>query len=168
MKTRTLIRTISLLVIACSLWIIFTVKNYHTMSVAELEKYANKNDPKAQLTLGYRYYMGQEVSQDYQKAMELYLKSAALGNARAMYNIGILYIEGSGVKKDIDKVIEWNERSLKAEPTNVAAMNNLAWAYAHNQNYTKAMELYTKAAEKGHLGAQTGVAWLYRRSEEHT
>ncbi len=75
------------------------------------------------------YSKGQGVEQDYKKAMEWYLKSAALGNASAMYNIGSAYENGLGVKRDMEKATEWYQKAVDAgyipDETEQAHLNNV-------------------------------------------
>jgi uncharacterized protein len=51
------------------------------------------------------------VSQDYAKARDWFKKSAALGNADAMYMLGELYYYGNGVPRDYAKASECCNKS---------------------------------------------------------
>jgi TPR repeat protein len=44
---------------------------------------------------------------------ELYQRSANLGRMVAQYNLGVMYENGNGITKDIDKAIYWYEKSAK-------------------------------------------------------
>ena len=57
--------------------------------------------------LGYCYGNGHGCDQNVTKAVELYEKSATLGNCRAMVNVGYCYEEGTGVTKDVNQAREW-------------------------------------------------------------
>lgn len=46
---------------------------------------AEQGDPEAQLGLGYLYYKGYGVAQDYQQAMHWYRRSSDQGNVSALY-----------------------------------------------------------------------------------
>ena len=52
---------------------------------------AEQEDADAQYRLGFKYYMGKGVEQDYAKAFEWYLKAASQGNVEAQNNLGELY-----------------------------------------------------------------------------
>ncbi len=47
----------------------------------------------------------------YEEALPLFEKLAREGNAEAMYYLGMMYYEGWGVDKDLDKAIEWWKRA---------------------------------------------------------
>lgn len=43
------------------------------------------------------------MKKDYEKAAEIYKKTADLGNADAFISLGHLYVSGNGVKQDFEK-----------------------------------------------------------------
>ena len=43
----------------------------------------------------------------YEEALPLFEELAREGNAEAMYYLGMMYYEGWGVDKDLDKAVEW-------------------------------------------------------------
>jgi TPR repeat protein len=51
--------------------------------------------------LGWLYEHGQGVTQDYVKARELYEKSIDMGDSIAMFNLGLLYLNGQGVAREL-------------------------------------------------------------------
>lgn len=55
----------------------------------------------------------------YEEAFKYFNELAGIGNAQAMYNIGIMYDKGEGVKQDLTKAYAWmsvaNERLSKKE-----------------------------------------------------
>ncbi|MBQ4491967.1 MAG: sel1 repeat family protein, partial [Deltaproteobacteria bacterium] len=53
------------------------------------------------------YYGGQGVQQDYAEARKWWEKAAAQGNAKAQYNLGVMYHEGQGVRQDKQTAKEW-------------------------------------------------------------
>ena len=88
-------------------------------------------------------------------AKELYEKSAAKGDAKAMYNLGLLYVnEGERVKAK-----EWYEKS--ALKGNAYAMNNLGLLYYEERDKVKAKELYEKSASKGVAEAMYNLGEFY-------
>ena len=58
------------------------------------------------VAIGNQYGNGQDITQDYNKAMEWYQKAAELGNAAGMNAIGLMYRSGYGISKDYDKAME--------------------------------------------------------------
>ncbi len=47
----------------------------------------------------------------YEEALPLFEKLAREGDAEAMYYLGMMYYEGWGVEKDLDKAVEWWKRA---------------------------------------------------------
>ncbi len=62
--------------------------------------------------IGFMYYKGKGVEQDYKKAMEWYSKASQAGNFTAMGNIGFMYYNGQGVKQDYEKAMYWYKKIL--------------------------------------------------------
>ena len=54
---------------------------------------------------------GQARPQDYQKAMEWFLKAADQGHAGAQYHIGVMHLDGLGVPQDNSRAMSWMLRS---------------------------------------------------------
>ena len=80
---------------------IFAV-DYNTM----LQK-AEEGNANAQFTLGYMYYHGIEVVQDYAAAAKWYRQSAKQDNASAQYYLGYIYYSGQGVAQDYAEAAKW-------------------------------------------------------------
>ena len=88
---------------------------------------------------------------------------AEQGNARARYNLGIMYFKGVGVSKDYKKAAEWIRKA--AEQGNLAVQTNLGTMY-HNghgvlKNNKVAVKWFRKAAEQGLAGAQFNLGNMY-------
>lgn len=65
------------------------------------------------VTLGRIYDVGEQVTQDLSKAAAYYSKAANLGNAQAMYNIGVMYIKGEGVEKNATLGMDYLSKAAK-------------------------------------------------------
>jgi uncharacterized protein len=74
-------------------------------SLADIEAQANQGIAVAQATLGTLYASGQDVPQDYTKAIYWYKKAASQGFAGAEYYLGVSYDTGQGVPQDYTKAI---------------------------------------------------------------
>jgi TPR repeat protein len=60
--------------------------------------------------LGCCYYLGDGVSQSYERAAELWKQAAAQGDANAQFSLGVLYYNGKGVPKDVARgVALWKQ-----------------------------------------------------------
>ena len=70
-----------------------------------------------------RYYSGDGVAQDKEKAAELYEEAALEGDAVAQYTLGYMYDKGDGIDKDRVKAMFWYEKA--ADQDHEAARNRL-------------------------------------------
>lgn len=80
----------------------------------------------------------------YQEALRWFQESAAANNADSWYEIGFLYWEGKGVKKDPVSAVSCYERELALDPDHMGANNHLGRAYFLGegvpQDYAKAFQ----------------------------
>ena len=82
---------------------------------SDLEKVtrlAGAGDPLAQNKLGLIYYLGENVEQDSNKALEWYGKAAEQEFADAQYNLGVMYKDGRGVEKNLIEAYAWYNLAL--------------------------------------------------------
>ena len=93
------------------------------MAVSFLTACNSSNSSEDIYNQGCRYYKGDGVSVDKQKAVELWRKAAELGNDKAQYNLGIMYFEGDGVAKDVSESEKWLKKS--ADQGNAEAAESL-------------------------------------------
>ena len=61
---------------------------------------AAEGDAQAQHNLGFMYYRGEGVEQDFAAALNWFRKAAAQGSAPAQARLGKMYYRGKGVAKD--------------------------------------------------------------------
>ena len=112
---------------------------------------------------GEKYYYGDGVEQDYDKAAEWYRKAAKRGYAEAQNSLGYCYQCGLGVEQDYDKAVEWYRKA--AEQDFAPGQNSLGYCYqcglGVEQDYDKAVEWYRKAAEQGLDDAQNNLGLCY-------
>ena len=111
------------------------------------------NDPLALDQLGVRRYK----EGAYDKAVEYYTKAAELGDAKAHYQLGIMYRKGEGVERDEEKVIHhWEKAAISGHPY---ARHNLAVIEATNGNIERAVKHNIIAAN---LGLEDSMKVLWR------
>lgn len=72
-----------------------------------LHTQAAQGDATAQYHLGWLYYTGEGVPQDYTKARQWLEKAAAQGDAKAQHNLGVLYYFGKSVPQDYVRAYMW-------------------------------------------------------------
>ncbi len=100
---------------------------------------------------------------NYQKALELFKPFAEQGDAKAQYNLGIMYGYGRGVPQNNKEAVKWYRKA--AEQGYVLAQYNLGIMYGYGrgvpQNNKEAVKWYRKAAEQGLAIAQSNLGIMY-------
>jgi TPR repeat protein len=90
--------------------------------------------------------------------------AAAQGHANAQYNLGVIYLSGSGVPTDLVEAAKWFEKS--AGQNHTAAQYNLGVCYRDGLGLEKdlagAVKWFRTAAERNYAKAQHNLAVLYR------
>jgi TPR repeat protein len=97
------------------------------------------------------------------RALDLFQKAAAAGHTRAQINLGILYMRGLGVPRDLVNARAWLEKA--AASGDPQALYTLGRAMDESSEQiapdpVRAADLYRRAAEKGHVlaGLRYGLA----------
>ena len=92
---------------------------------------------------------------------------AKQGNAKAQYNLGGMYYNGQGVRKDYAQAVQWYRKA--AEQGNAKAQYNLGVMYEKGQgvrkDYVEAVRWYRKAAEQGIAEAQFNLGVKYANGQ---
>ena len=104
---------------------------------------------------------------DYSEAVEWYQIAAEQGEARAQYDLGLMYANGKGVPKDASEAVKWY---LKAAVQGyVSAQNTLGWRYLKGegvlQDASEAEKWYQRAAAQGNASAQYNLGWMYENGQ---
>jgi len=99
----------------------------------------------------------------FQKAEECLLKAAASNNSVAQYNLGNMYAEGTGVKRDYIKAMKWYSRAASAG--NINAIFRMGYLNEMGLGTTRdavgAAKWYYMAANRGSVIAEEYLARLY-------
>jgi uncharacterized protein len=97
------------------------------------------------------------------RALDLFHRAAAAGHTRAQINLGILYLRGLGVQRDLVNARAWLEKA--AASGDPQALYTLGRAMDEGSEQiapdpVRAADLYRRAAEKGHVlaGLRYGLA----------
>lgn len=112
--------------------------------------------------------MGDESQKPDTETISVTLKvlqdAAARGNAKAAYQLGIMYANGDEVELQYSRAVEYISQA--AEAGLVEAMSTLAWLFANGlgvqQDDEKTRYWYFKAAEHGEPKDQYMIATMYR------
>lgn len=127
---------------------------------------ALRGEPDAQCALGARYASGEGGEQDFAKSLEWYAKAAEQGNAKAQWNVAILYARGSGgITQDAQQAAQWCQQA--ADQGFAAAQATLGLMYANGQGVEKdlaqAQALLQQAADQGDAEAQYNLAIMHEQ-----
>ncbi|MFN7139170.1 MAG: tetratricopeptide repeat protein [Limisphaerales bacterium] len=132
-------------------------------SSKELKERAERGEADAQHQLGQRYF----ESGDYAEALKWYQLSASQGNAKAQKSLGVLYVTGQGVTRDLQEAVKWYK--MAADQGDAEAQYSLGLRYVNGeavgQNFAEAAKWFALAAEQGVTDAQLSLARRYAAGE---
>jgi hypothetical protein len=77
---------------------------------------ADRGDAEAQYQIGFMYFRGQGVRQDYAQALSWYRRAADQGHLQAMEGLGGMYQYGIGVPQDTAQARVWYQRAAQNDP----------------------------------------------------
>ena len=104
---------------------------------------------------------------DYVTAMKLYQSAAAGGIPYAMFNIGVMYLDGKGVDRSYINAMKWYKQA--AEKGYAQAQFAMGTMYEQSQGVKKdvaeAVKWYTQAANQGLMPAQQNLGVIYTTGE---
>lgn len=123
-------------------------------------KAADQGQAEAQADLGFSYYLGQGVPQDYTQAIYWYRKAAVQGHALSQLSLGHMFNDGRGAPQDHRLAAVYYR--LAAEQGLAEAQFKLGNMYllglGVQMNYRQAVSWYVKADKQGH-----SAAWEFLR-----
>ena len=133
-------------------------------NTTEIELKANEGDANAQFKLAELYNEKSDSLSDKKLAFKWALKSAQQGHEKAQLKVGYFYAyEPEVVKKNIDKAIEWFQKS--AEQKYCDAYNSLGWLYSSelkgDENLKIALEWFNKGIELNCLTTMSALGSTY-------
>ncbi len=101
-------------------------------------------------------------NKNYKTGFSILSHHAENGDPNAQYGLGILYRQGWGTEKDLEKAIFYYQKAAAQE--HVGAIFDIGWSYQSGegveQNHSKAAVWFEKAAELGHPVAMYGLGGL--------
>jgi hypothetical protein len=81
--------------------------------LTSLRRLADHGNIDAQKNLGFLYYCGRDVPQDYAQAAQWYRKAADQGDYLAQFELGEMYRQGQGVPQDYAQAVDWLRKSAE-------------------------------------------------------
>ncbi len=123
-------------------------------------------EPLGWLWLGMAYFTGEGVEQDNERAV-WYFKLVADRFAHAKYTLGVIYSNGTGVKKDAVEAFKWYFGA--AEKGHPEARVSVALAYLHGagveKNGSEGIRLLRSAAQEGNVCANNVIGDCYSNGD---
>lgn len=120
--------------------------------------YAN-NTSQALLDLGCKYLN----NKDYGSAKKVFEDASAKGEAKAMYNLGLMYINAHGVAQDYQKALSYFQKALDNNYINSAY--DIGAMYKNGEGVKRdiptAKEYYLVAAKNDYALAQFELSKIY-------
>ena len=133
-----------------------------TEELAKCIEAAENGDAEAQCDLANRYFLGDGIEHDEQKAVEWFRKSAEQGYAVAEYALGNCYFSGRGIEKDEAEAFKWFLKS--AEHGYAVAQYTVGSCYFSGKgvalNEEEAVPWLRKAAAQGEPNAKAALKGL--------
>lgn len=137
-----------------------------TAKKASVEKEISKyEEPEEKLSPSQMFAKGweEEVKGNYSEAAKWYREAAELGNAKARFNLGYMYVHGFGVGQDYSEAVKLMRKA--AEQRYAPAQRFLGMMYEDGigvgQDYYEAVKLYREAVEQGYAPAQYLLGHMY-------
>ena len=142
----------------------------HKFAAKELKRLAKNKDAHAQNYLGSLHASGLGVKENQKLAALWYERAAKQGLAAAQFNLGFLLLHGaedgkSPVRAHPKVAAQWLAKAAKQNETGAQYLLCRMYHQGHGvaQNYSKAITLCRKAAEKNLAGAQFELGILLIR-----
>jgi len=155
---------------ALSHYLLNTPKKNVLTAIQHFEQAAEQGYADAYYFLGRFYGLGDGVTLDFKKAMDLYEQGMDLGSAKCGYAIGLMYHSGSGVDKDEEKAKEYFSthyqmlyiESTNNDPVSIHILGTYYYYGFHVQRYVfSAIEWFSKAADLGYSDSQYMLGMIY-------
>jgi uncharacterized protein len=104
---------------------------------------------------------------DFAGARAIYLDLANAGDAKACFNLGLMYHDGDGVTQNMEEAVNWYKKSAQLNYKD--AQYTLASLVFNREiqsiSYANAVQYYQQAAELGHIKSQLNLGMLYYRGD---
>jgi len=133
---------------------------------------AEQGISEAQYNIGFMYFKGWGVQQEYTEASRWFSRAAQQDNADAQFFLGLSYSIGRGVPQDPRLAVHWYRKA--AGQGDVVAQFNLGVIYDRGrgtgqrqvitEDDAEAIRWYRRAAQQGYSMAQMNLALIYMES----
>lgn len=136
-------------------------------ALAEPTQRAHAGDAQAQFEPARRLETGVEAAPDPAAAVHWYRLAAAREHADARFRLGLMYLKGRGVGRELSRAISLIRRA--AEDGSAYAQFRLGLmhylGYGVRLDYAAALRWYRRAASNGHATAMNNIGIIYGLGE---
>lgn len=107
------------------------------------------------------------MQKDYAGARAIYLSLANQNDAKACYNLGLMFQNGDGVTQSMDEAVKWYTKSadLGYKEAQYTLGSLVFQRMIQSITYPQAVTYYEQAAKQGHVKSQLNLGMLYLRGE---
>ena len=124
------------------------MKNDYQSALEWYKKTAEHGDCSSLKKIGYMYFEGEDVEQNYSEAFKYFKMAADLEYSFAIGEVAECYVKGYGVAADEEKALEYYRKFFAYhDDCELKVMRSMAENYLDIKNYPKAFEYYSKASE---------------------
>lgn len=141
--------------------------NGKTPDFNDVLKSAQKGDPNAQVQLGWMYYKGKDVAQDYQEALKWFRKAAEHGDAKAQVALGGMYEVGKGVPQNKQQAVMWYQKAAEQGYSKAQYICGLMYftGAGVSKDYKRALQWFVKASEQGDFMSSCKLGEIYEEGK---
>jgi TPR repeat protein len=140
-----------------------------TPEIEALKQEAEQGDAEAQFKLGWRYAIGDGVSEDTVEGVKWFRKGANQGNVGAQILLGKCYDGGIGIEQDHLLATKWYQKAANQGHPMAEYRIGIAYyagVYGLPENVEEAFSWLRKAAEKGLPEAQSTLGKFYALDQD--
>ena len=132
-----------------------------------LQKSVDQGFEKAQSLMAYFLSEGQHVKQDKEAAIKLYSEAAEKRDADALLNLGIIYMLGDTVDRDLEKALSYlNQININDKPVAGRYIGDIYQYSDDSIEREKSKRYYEAAAGKGDLVSYNTLARLAQAGKD--
>ncbi|MDR2444101.1 MAG: sel1 repeat family protein [Deltaproteobacteria bacterium] len=132
------------------------------------QKAAELDLAEAYFNVGVCYEFGMGTAPDFKKALDSYLLASKKGLAQADFKLASLYLNGQEVPVDTEKGLKYLNAAADQGLTAAIKEQGALYYFGNlgtTRDLTKALEIFTKAAEAGDPEAMKNVGIMYSSGE---
>lgn len=150
--------------IAVFIFTALAIQSTYAFDNSHLLDDALNNDPEAQYTLAHLYLKGKGgIEFDVEEGIKLLEQAAAAEHGEAAFDLALLYLNGTKVRKDNKKALKWLTRA--ADLGQVDGQYFLGMAYQQS-DMAVALQWLKKAAKNGHKDASEELKLICREKPD--